>query len=138
MSGSQGDSARKASRIPRSLLLAVGWTSVVLGFIGVFVPGMPTTTFLLIAAWCFYRSSDKAHDWLINHRVLGPYVRDFLSGKGMPMKSKVIAISMIWLTCGSSAWFFIPVLWGKIALLLCALIGTIVIVRVKTAVADSV
>ena len=119
-------------RIPRWVLLGLGWLCIGLGFVGVFVPGMPTTTFLLIAAWCFYRSSERAQAWLLNHRLLGPYVRAFVSGEGMPVKSKVIAISLMWLTCGASAWFFIPVLWGKALILSCALIGTVVVVRVRS------
>ena len=118
-------------RIPKWVLLALGWTCVALGFIGVFVPGMPTTTFLLIAAWCFYRSSERAHAWLLQHRLLGPYVRAFLSGEGMPVRSKVIAIATMWLTCGTSARFFVPVLWGKALLLSCALIGTVAVIRVR-------
>jgi uncharacterized membrane protein YbaN (DUF454 family) len=114
------------------VLLGLGWTLVGLGFIGVFVPGMPTTIFLLIAAWCFYRSSERAHDWLLGHRILGPYVRDFASGKGMPIRSKIIAIGMMWLTCGTSAAFFVSVVWGKIVVLACALLGTVAVLRVRT------
>ena len=123
-------------RVPRPVLIGLGWVSVGLGFVGVFVPGLPTTTFLLIAAWCFYRSSPKAHEWLLEHRLLGPYVRDFLSGKGMPMKSKVIAWTMIWVTCGSSALFFIDPILIRAFVVLCAVIGTVVIVRVPTRRAD--
>jgi uncharacterized membrane protein YbaN (DUF454 family) len=121
----------RRGRVSRRLLLGLGWLCVVLGFIGVFIPGMPTTTFLLVAAWCFVRSSERAHAWLLEHRLLGPYVRDFLSGKGMPLRSKVIAISVMWLACGSSAYFFVPVLWAKVAVLACAVIGTVVVVRVR-------
>jgi uncharacterized membrane protein YbaN (DUF454 family) len=119
------------SRIPRPVLLGLGWTCVVVGFVGVFVPGLPTTTFLLVAAWCFYRSSERAHVWLMENRLLGPYVRDFLSGKGMPLKSKVVAITMMWLTCGSSAYFFVHPIWAKTLVLACAVIGTVVVVRVR-------
>ncbi len=123
----------RPSRVPRPVLLAIGWSSVALGLIGVVVPGLPTTTFLIIAAWCFIRSSDSAYRWLLAHRVLGPYVRDYLSGKGMPARSKVIALAMMWTACVSSAWFFIPNLFGKIAVLSCAVIGTyIMLVRVPT------
>ncbi|KAF0208685.1 MAG: hypothetical protein FD171_326 [Actinobacteria bacterium] len=127
----------RRGRFPRWLLLGFGWACVVLGFIGVFVPGMPTTTFLLIAAWCFYRSSERAHTWLLQHRILGPYVRDFLSGKGMPLRSKVIAVSMMWLTCGASALFFVPALWAKVLVLSCAVIGTVMVSRVPTRVAEA-
>ena len=121
------------ARVSRPILLGIGWSCVVIGFVGVFVPGLPTTTFLLIAAWCFLRSSDKAYSWLLNHRVLGPYVRDFLSGKGMPVKSKIIALSMIWLTCGSSALFFVDNVYAKVGIIACAVIGSVVILRVRTA-----
>jgi len=114
------------------MLLGLGWTCVALGFIGVFVPGMPTTTFLLIAAWCFYRSSERAHAWLLHNRLLGPYVRAFLSGEGMSVRSKVIAIVTMWLTCGTSAWLFVPVLWGRVLVLSCAVIGTVAVVRVRS------
>jgi uncharacterized membrane protein YbaN (DUF454 family) len=130
--------APHGARIPRSLLLVLGWTCVVLGFVGVFVPGMPTTVFLLVAAWCFYRSSERAHAWLLEHRVLGPYVRDVLSGKGMPLRSKLIAIAVMWLACGSSAWFFVPVVWAKVAVLACAVIGSYFVLRVPTRVAERV
>jgi uncharacterized membrane protein YbaN (DUF454 family) len=126
-----GPTRSRKGRIPRWVLLGLGWTCVALGFVGVFVPGMPTTTFLLMAAWCFYRSSERAHAWLLHHRLLGPYVRAFLSGEGMPVRSKVIAITAMWLTCGTSAWFFVPALWAKILILTCALIGTIAVVRVR-------
>ena len=120
-------------RMPRPVLLGIGWTCVGIGFVGVFVPGLPTTTFLLIAAWCFLRSSDRAYNWLLGHRVLGPYVRDFLSGKGMPMRSKVIAFTAMWLTCGTSAVFFVDNHYVKAAIIGCAVIGTVVLARVKTA-----
>jgi uncharacterized membrane protein YbaN (DUF454 family) len=128
--------APRAARIPRPLLLALGWACVAAGSVGVFVPGVPTTVFLLVAAWCFFRSSPRAHTWLLEHRLLGPYVRDFLSGKGMPARSKVIAIGVMWLACGSSAWFFVPVVWAKVTVLACAVIGTVMVLRVPTAVPD--
>jgi uncharacterized membrane protein YbaN (DUF454 family) len=126
------DGASPKRQIPRPLLLGLGWTCVVLGFIGVFVPGLPTTVFLLVAVWCFYRSSERAHVWLLEHRILGPYVRDFSSGKGMPVRAKVFAVAVMWLACGTSAWFFVPVMWAKVLVLSCAVIGTVAVLRVPT------
>jgi uncharacterized membrane protein YbaN (DUF454 family) len=85
----------------------------------------PTTTFLFVAVWCFPRSSNRAHAWLLEHRRLGPYVQDHMSGKGMPVRSKVIAPSTMWLTCGLSAWLFVPPLWGKGVVLACAAAGRV-------------
>ena len=130
--------AEQHSRIPRPILLGIGWTSVALGLIGVVVPGLPTTTFLIIAAWCFVRSSERAYAWLLEHRILGPYVRDYLSGKGMPVKSKVIALTMMWLACSTSAYFFVPNRFGQAAVMACAVIGTyLVLVRVPTRVSEN-
>jgi uncharacterized membrane protein YbaN (DUF454 family) len=126
----QTDGGSGTSRIPRPVLLGLGWLCVALGFTGVFVPGLPTTIFLLVAAWCFYRSSDRAHAWLLEHRILGPYVRDVLSGQGMPVRSKVVAIIIMWVACGSSAWFFVPVMWAKVVVMACAVAGTVAVLRV--------
>jgi len=118
--------------VPRPVLLALGWVCVALGLTGVLIPGMPTTVFLLIAAWCFLRSSPRAHQWLLNHPVLGPYVRDYLSGNGMPLKAKIISIGAMWTACSLSAWLFVPNQYGKGALLVAAAIGSAFVLRVPT------
>jgi uncharacterized membrane protein YbaN (DUF454 family) len=120
------------SRIPGPLLLGLGGMCVALGFVGVFVPGLPTTIFLLIAAWCFVRSNPRAHAWLLRHRILGPYVRDVLSGQGMPVRSKVIAIAIMWIACGTSAWFFVSIVWVKVVIMACAVAGTVAVLRVPS------
>jgi uncharacterized membrane protein YbaN (DUF454 family) len=125
----------RAPRIRKGALLALGWLCVGLGFVGILLPGVPTTIFLIVAAWCFIRSSERAHAWLLQHRILGPYVRDFLSGKGMPLSSKVVALTMMWLACGTSAWLFVNSTWGKAVVLTCAAIGTVAVLRVPTRIA---
>jgi uncharacterized membrane protein YbaN (DUF454 family) len=124
--------AEPRRQLPGWLLFDIGWMCVGLGFIGVFVPGLPTTIFLLVAAWCFFRSNERAHAWLLEHRLLGPYVRDFASGKGMPVRAKVFAIAMMWATCGSSAVFFVRPLWAKAIVLASAAAGTVAVLRVRT------
>lgn len=116
----------------KSALLAIGWLCVGLAFAAIVVPGVPTTSFLILAAWCFFRSSEKAHRWLLENRVLGPYIRDYLSGAGMPRKAKVIAISMMWVMCSLSAAFLIPNVWIKAVVFLCAPLGTYFVLRVPT------
>jgi uncharacterized membrane protein YbaN (DUF454 family) len=123
-------------QLPKWLLFDIGWMCVGLGFIGVFVPGLPTTIFLLVAAWCFFRSNARAHAWLLEHRLLGPYVRDFASGKGMPVRAKVFAIAMMWATCGTSAVFFVRPVWANAIVLASAAAGTIAVLRVRTARAE--
>ncbi|MEM9471700.1 MAG: YbaN family protein [Pseudomonadota bacterium] len=87
---------------------ALGVVFVGLGFIGVFLPLMPTTPFLLLALACFARSSPAIHDWLINHRMLGPYIVDWERDRSIPLAAKVTSIVMMsasfaWLVLGTSA-----------------------------------
>jgi len=79
----------------RYVLFAVGSVSLVMGVIGMFVPMWPTTPFILLAAACFVRSSDRLYQWLLQHRHLGRYVRDFVSGEGIPRRAKLAALTLI-------------------------------------------
>ncbi|MDO9557986.1 MAG: YbaN family protein [Coriobacteriia bacterium] len=119
-------------RFSRPILIVCGWLCVGLGFVGVFLPVMPTTIFLIIAAWCFARSSERFHAWLIAHPLLGPYIRDYLSGKGMPLRAKIVALSLMWIACVSSAIIVVPVLVGDIAVIGCAVAGSWMILRTPT------
>jgi uncharacterized membrane protein YbaN (DUF454 family) len=93
-------------KIYKTLLIILGWILVALGFIGIFLPLMPTTIFLVLAAACFARSSDKFYNWLINHPRFGSFIKNYREHRGMPRKAKVIAVTMVILTIGSSALFF--------------------------------
>mgnify|MGYP001334408464 CR=1 FL=1 len=73
----------------KSILLGIGWLCVGLGFVGVFVPGIPTTIFLIIALWAFAKSSKKFHTWLINHKKFGPLLKNWQDHKVVPNKAKV-------------------------------------------------
>ena len=90
--------AVKNSYMPRWLLLLVGWVAVGLGMLGIPLPVLPTTPFLLLAAACFLRSSPRAHQWLVQHPKLGPYFVQFLAGQGMPLKAKVYTLLVMWLS----------------------------------------
>ncbi|RZO95400.1 MAG: DUF454 domain-containing protein [Gammaproteobacteria bacterium] len=85
----------------------LGLLFVGLGAIGVVVPGLPTTPFLILAAACFIRSSQKLYDWLIQNKTFGPYLKDYREGKGIPKKAKILAVSMIIIFVSYSVFFAI-------------------------------
>lgn len=81
-------------------LTIFGVLSLGLGVAGIFLPLLPTTPLLLLSAWCFVRSSERLYNWLINHRYLGEYIRNFREHRAIPLRVKVISVAMIWLTIG--------------------------------------
>ena len=83
------------STVLRYLLLVIGFIFVAVGFIGVLVPGLPTTVFMIMAAWCFAKSSPRFERWVLQLPGIGKFVQDHRSGLGMPRKSKILAITMM-------------------------------------------
>ena len=75
---------------------AAGVLALLLGILGLFLPLLPTTPFLLLASWCFARGSERLHRWLLSHRVFGEYLRNFEAGRGIPLKAKIVATVMLW------------------------------------------
>lgn len=106
-----------ASGFVRVLLFGLGSLSVALGVVGIFLPLLPTTPFLLLAAGCFVRSSDRFYSWLVSHPVLSKYILAYLDGSGIPRKAKYYTLLTMWLTMGVSA-LIVP-LWQVQVLLLC-------------------
>ena len=116
----------------RYLLITIGWISVVLGVLGIFLPVLPTTPFLLLAAACFVRSSPRFYQWLVEHPKLGRYILYYLEGKGIPKRAKWMAISMIWLTISLSALLVVPLFWVKVLLFSIAACVSLYILRQPT------
>ena len=114
------------------LLIAAGWIFVVLGVIGIFLPLMPTTIFFILAAACFARSSEKFYNWLIYHPKFGKFIRDYWEHRGMPLKSKIIAVAMVIISIGSSALFFAEKTYLKILLVVIAIGVSVYIISLKT------
>ena len=117
----------------RYMLMTIGCIAVFLGVIGIVLPLLPTTPFLLLAASCFAKSSPRFHSWLLNHPLLGPYLRLYLSGAGLPLRAKKAIISVLWLSILTSAIFLITYLPAKVIVLFIALCVTIYILRLPTA-----
>jgi len=101
----------------RVLLIAGGTLCVALGVVGIFLPLMPTTVFLLLAAACYARSSDRFYQRLVNHRVLGVYVRAGREGRGMPRRAKVVTLVLLWASIGSTVVWTAHAWWLRLLLL---------------------
>lgn len=82
----------------RYLLIFIGITSVALGAIGVFLPLLPTTPFILLALWCFARSSERFHNWLMQHPNFGPLITMWYSDEGIPVSSRNRILALMWLS----------------------------------------
>ncbi|CCG41233.1 YbaN family protein [Magnetospirillum molischianum] len=87
------DQEHEATGIKRLALLGFGWIFFGLGVLGVFLPVLPTTPFMLLALWCFARSSRRFHHWLFNHRVFGPPLQRWERHKIIPLSAKIVAVS---------------------------------------------
>jgi uncharacterized protein len=115
----------------RILFFAAGSLSLGLGALGVVLPVVPTTPFLILAAYCFARSSERAHAWLMNNRVFGPPLRDYLEGRGVSWRIKAGALVFLWVVIGVSIALFVPFLWARIVLGLVAAAVTVHILMIK-------
>jgi uncharacterized membrane protein YbaN (DUF454 family) len=103
----------RASYFGRPLLLVIGWLMVGLGFIGIFVPVLPTVPFLLVALWAFSRTSQRFHDWLYNHPRMGPPLRDWREHGAIPVRAKILAVatmlvSFLWIAFGIAQDWLLP------------------------------
>lgn len=121
-------SVATGGRINRSLWCAGGFLSVGIGGIGIVLPGLPTTVFFIIAAWCFSHGSPRFEQWVLNLPAIGPTVRDHRLGLGMPRRIKVIANVMLWtaITISGIALHAMP--WVVAGIVSLGIIGTIYIV----------
>ena len=98
----------------------------------IFLPLLPTTPFLLMAAACYIRSSKSLYSLLINNKWLGNYIKNYMEGKGISMKSKILSISFLWITIGYSAFLIVNDIQIKIILILIAIGVTIHLLSIRT------
>lgn len=108
------------------ILVILGIISVGLGFLGIFVPGLPTTPFLLLSAFLFFRSSERLYNWLIHHPRFGSYIRYYRIHKAIPLKTKIYATTLMWLMIVISTVFFIEHIAIDIIVIAAGVTGTIV------------
>ncbi len=124
--------AAQAHGTRRLLLLAAGVVALGLGLLGVVVPGLPTTPFVLLAASCFAKASPRLHRWLSQHRYLGPMVRDWEAHRTLPRRVKWLATAMMVTMVLLSAWQLAPRPWLQGLVLALGALGAWVVWRIPT------
>ncbi len=123
---------KERETLKKRLLFIIGTLSMTVGILGIIVPILPTTPFLLLAAACYIRSSQKMYNWLLNNRVFGSYIKNYMQGKGIPLKTKVFTVILLWITIGLSAWFATQEVVIRVILILIAVGVTTHIVLIKS------
>ena len=122
-----------SEKIKRRLLITAGTLSLAIGIVGIFLPVLPTTPFLLIAAACYLRSSERFYNWLMNSRWLGNYIRNYVEGKGLPVKVKLGIIILLWATIGVSIWLTDSLILAAVLLIIAVGVTLhIALLRTKT------
>jgi len=107
-------------------LILLGTISLGIGVTGIFIPGLPTTPFLLITAALYARSSDKLYHRLLEAKFVGSYIKEFRRNKGLYLQTKIFSIAVMWIMILVSVLFLIPSSTGKLIVLGVGAIGTIV------------
>ena len=116
----------------KTVCIILGTVSLTLGIIGIFLPLLPTTPFLLLTAALYFRGSPRLYQWLLNHKCLGPYIRNFRENKAIPLRAKIISLLLMWGTMVYCIFFLIPLTEIKIVLFLVAVGVTWHILSFKT------
>lgn len=121
-----------ASPTIRALLWLCGVVALILAVIGIVVPGLPTTPFVLLAGACFVRASPRAHAWLLRNRTFGPMLREWEEHHSVPRRIKRIGLIAMALTASFSIWYFAGRPWLQGLVALGVLAGTVVVVRLPS------
>lgn len=115
----------------KTLYNIAGTLALLLGIVGLFLPLLPTTPFLLLASACYMRGSERMHLWLMNQPHLGPYLRSYQQGRGIPLRAKITALALMWTSLTVSMWI-IPLTWVRVLLLVSGVAVTIYLFRMRT------
>ena len=120
------NSTNRANQTVRIIYISLGCIAVVLGSIGVVVPGLPTTPFVLLASWCFYKSSPRLRNWLLQS-FLGKYIKDYTRRGGLTTRKRIYIILLMTTMVAISTIFFIENMIARIVVWTAGLIGCIVV-----------
>ena len=114
------------------LLMILGSVALLLGVAGIFLPLLPTTPFLLLAAALYFRSSPRLYDWLLSHPHLGTYIRNFRENRAVPLRVKIVSVSLVWITLLYCAFFVVHDIYMRLFFVVLAVGITVHILRYGT------
>jgi uncharacterized membrane protein YbaN (DUF454 family) len=120
-----------SNKLKQKILFVAGTVSLAIGVVGIFVPLLPTTPFLLLAAACYMRSSERFYRRLLNNRFFGTYIRNYMEGKGVPLRIKIYTIALLWTTISLSIFLISPGIVVKIVLAVVAIGVTVHIILLR-------
>jgi len=121
-----------SQKMMRGAYIIAGTIALVIGAIGVFLPVIPTTPLVLLAAACYYRGSDRLHARILSSRWFGETIKNYQEGRGLTRDTKLRAVSMMWVMILISAWFFVSSLFVRVAMICVAIGVTVYLVRLPT------
>jgi uncharacterized membrane protein YbaN (DUF454 family) len=116
----QPGSIRRVSSFRKAVFVVAGTISLGLGALGIFVPVLPTTPFLLLSAALYYRGSERMHRWLLNNKLFGNYIRNYKEGRGMTLEAKALTLCLLWTTICYSAFYLVTMTALQIVLFVIA------------------
>ena len=123
---------RKLSSLKKMMFIAAGTISLGFGAVGVFLPILPTTPFLLLSAACYYKGSERMHRWLLSNKLFGSYIRNYKEGKGISLTAKILTLFLLWITIFFSAFYMIRNFPIQIVLFAIAIAVTIHVITLPT------
>ncbi len=119
-------------RVKQVIYLVIGTVALVLGALGLFLPVLPTTPFVILAAACYLRSSKRMHAWILQSRLFGETIENYQAGRGLKRDTKIRALVLMWATISISAFFFVEQIIFRGVMFLVAAGVTIYILRLPT------
>jgi len=122
----------KSNRLKKAFYVFLGSIFLFLGAIGIIIPLLPTTPFLLLSAACYYKGSKRMHNWIQKNRIFGEHIRNYKEGRGMLLKTKVITITILWASISYTALFIIQTIFIQIILITIAAGVTIHLLKIPT------
>jgi uncharacterized membrane protein YbaN (DUF454 family) len=118
--------------LKRGLFIVAGTICLGLGALGIILPLLPTTPFLLLSAACYLRGSNRMYQWLLNNKWFGTYIRNYREGKGIPLRGKIAALVLLWITISLTAIFIISIAVIQLILFTIATSVSIYLIRLPT------